>query len=67
MLARNADGYLDELQALLRDERGKEVSRSTIWRAMNRAGISWKKVRLQFLVVLMIIVLTTRTAHSLRS
>lgn len=43
-LSANADNYLDELQALLRDERGKTVSRSTIWRAMSRAGISWKKV-----------------------
>lgn len=44
MFEENADAYLDEVQTLLQDMRGRVVSRSTVWRAMIRAGISWKKV-----------------------
>ncbi|KAH7924314.1 hypothetical protein BV22DRAFT_1196045 [Leucogyrophana mollusca] len=37
------DRYLDELQELLEDRCGVEVSQSTIWRALRRSGFTIKK------------------------
>ncbi|KAH7923726.1 hypothetical protein BV22DRAFT_1014843, partial [Leucogyrophana mollusca] len=40
------DLYLDELQEMLAVSCGVEVSRSTVWRTLQRAGFSMKKVSL---------------------
>jgi transposase len=44
VLAQNCDSYLDEIQSRLRRNCETNVSLSTIWRALNRAGYSLKKV-----------------------
>jgi hypothetical protein len=38
------DFYLEELQVHLREFRDVDVSLSTIWRALQNAGLTWKKV-----------------------
>ena len=38
------DSYLDELQEALAMSSGVQVSRSTVWRTLRRAGFTMKKV-----------------------
>jgi hypothetical protein len=43
-LKNRSDWYLSEIQSELQDLTGVEVSISTVWRSLKRAGASWKLV-----------------------
>ncbi len=47
-VSRNSDVYLNELQEDLRQICGVSVSKSSIWRALQRSGYTMKKVMLTF-------------------
>jgi len=44
VIDRNPDLYLDELQEVLSQQCGKDVSKSTIWRALSKGGFTMKKI-----------------------
>jgi transposase len=43
------DLYLDEMQEMLAMHYGQEVSRSTIWRALSKSGMTMKKVAYMYI------------------
>lgn len=45
-IRRSPDLYLDELQEMMAVSCGIDVSRSTVWRTLRRAGFTMKKVRI---------------------
>lgn len=47
IIDRTPDLYLDELIEVLFNECGKVVSKSTVWRALQRGGFTMKKVHRQ--------------------
>jgi hypothetical protein len=44
IILQKPDTYLDELQQILRQQIGVDVSQPTIWRALDRRGYTMKKV-----------------------
>jgi hypothetical protein len=52
LVEQRTDGYLDEFQSEMASALHKEVSISTLWRAIDRLNITNKNVRTNRLVVL---------------
>src|SRR4051812_20448326 len=50
LLEQNPDWYLEEIQGAMEEFCGKSISKSTIWRSLDRLGITHKQVSKRYLI-----------------